>query len=60
MRKSARCARREQSRARDRERLMLVAGTLDRRARAGQQHVVEVRIEARLNQQDGRHFRHPL
>ena len=42
-------------RAGDGDRLMLVAGRLDRRARAGEQHVVEVRVEARLGDQDRRH-----
>ena len=42
-------------RARDGQRLVLVPGGLDRRARAGEQHVVEMRIEARLDEQDRRH-----
>jgi hypothetical protein len=41
------------------QRLMLVTRRLDRGARAGEQHVVEVRIEARFDQQDRRHQASP-
>ena len=38
---------------------MLVAGGLDRPARALEKHVVEVRVESRLDQQHGRHDQEP-
>ena len=37
------------------DRFMLMAGGVDRRARAGEQHVIEVRVESRLDDQDCRH-----
>ena len=42
-------------RAGDGDRLMLVAGRLDRGAGAGEQHVVEMGVEARLDDQDRGH-----
>jgi hypothetical protein len=57
----AAAARRERNRTGDLEgagngqRLMLVPGGFDRGAGAGEQHVVEVRIESCLDQQDGGH-----
>ena len=36
------------------DRLVAVAGRLDRGAGAGEQHVIEVRVEARLGDQDVR------
>ena len=56
---AAACCQRDRARnferTGDRQHLMLVAGGLDRALGARKEHVVEVRIETRLDQQDRRH-----
>src|SRR6185437_4303108 len=42
-------------RSRDRQRFMLVASRFDRLARAGEQHIVEMRVEARFDEKECRH-----